>query len=223
MSISRRLSDVPEEGSLHPSSPYSNPISSATSSTNTLFVPQASSSSRPSGSSKRTPSLRTLGQPTSSNASPTSPSVAPPSPAPSSAAEVDTLSLGPVKRKSSHPGKERDRPRRNPQSGHPRERYRAAPILPHDKEAEVAPSTGMYWSRAPVHGYIPPRPMRAHSVTLVDSIAWVLGGWDDREHTKGLKTIYCFDTGVHPNSRLPRSHLISHLDDPLRNHAMDHP
>ena len=202
MSISRRLSDVPEEGSVHPTSPYSNPTSSATSSTHTLHVPQPSSSSRsPGGSSKRTPSLRTLGQPAPSNPSPTSPSAAaaPPSPAPS-AADIDTVSLGPVKRKSSHPGRERDpssRQRRNQQSGQPRERYRSAPTVLHDKEAEVAPSTGMYWSRAPVHGYVPLRPMRAHSVTLVDSVAWVLGGWDDREHTKGLKTIYCFDTGVH--------------------------
>ncbi|KIK93296.1 hypothetical protein PAXRUDRAFT_145380 [Paxillus rubicundulus Ve08.2h10] len=49
----------------------------------------------------------------------------------------------------------------------------------------------MYWSRAPVHGALPMRHMRAHTVTLVDNVAWLFGGCDD----KGCwKDIYCFDT-----------------------------
>ncbi|KIY51359.1 galactose oxidase [Fistulina hepatica ATCC 64428] len=50
----------------------------------------------------------------------------------------------------------------------------------------------MYWSRAPMWGHLPIRTMRAHSVTLVDSTAWMFGGCDDRESTS--KEVYCFDT-----------------------------
>lgn len=52
----------------------------------------------------------------------------------------------------------------------------------------------MYWSRAPVYGAIPMRSMRAHSVTLVEGVAWLFGGCDDKDC---WKDVYCFDTGTH--------------------------
>lgn len=74
-----------------------------------------------------------------------------------------------------------------------RHKVRVLPRLPHSESAEPAPTTGMYWSRGPVYGQLPSRPMRAHSVTLVDNIAWVFGGCDE----KGCyRDIYCFDTGT---------------------------
>ncbi|THV02672.1 galactose oxidase [Dendrothele bispora CBS 962.96] len=70
------------------------------------------------------------------------------------------------------------------------QRIRVTPRLPHDKDAEPAASTIMYWSRAPVYGTCPTRTMRGHTVTLVDSTAWVFGGCDDKETSRD---IYCFD------------------------------
>ncbi|KAF8645697.1 hypothetical protein AX16_007632 [Volvariella volvacea WC 439] len=70
------------------------------------------------------------------------------------------------------------------------QKIRSTPRLPHDKDVEPAPSTLMYWSRAPVYGTLPTRPMRAHSVTLVDTTAWVFGGCDDKDN---FQDIYCFD------------------------------
>ena len=64
--------------------------------------------------------------------------------------------------------------------------------MPHDKDVALAPSTIMYWSKAPVWGTIPTRTMRAHTVTLVDTTAWLFGGCDDKDSSKD---IYCFDTG----------------------------
>ncbi|KAJ3569502.1 hypothetical protein NP233_g5004 [Leucocoprinus birnbaumii] len=69
-------------------------------------------------------------------------------------------------------------------------KMRSTPRLVHDKEAEAAPSTGMYWSRAPVFGAIPNRTMRAHSVTLVDNVVWLFGGCDERE---SWRDVYCLD------------------------------
>ena len=37
------------------------------------------------------------------------------------------------------------------------------------------------------------RTMRAHTVTLIDSVAWLFGGCDDKE---SAKDIYLFDTGA---------------------------
>jgi hypothetical protein len=73
------------------------------------------------------------------------------------------------------------------------QKYRVNPRLPYDKDAEPAPSTIMYWSRAPVWGALPMRSMRGHTVTLVDSMAWLIGGCDDKDSSKEL---YCFNTGV---------------------------
>ncbi|KAI0976679.1 galactose oxidase [Xylaria arbuscula] len=48
----------------------------------------------------------------------------------------------------------------------------AADVLP-------APSSGMYWSRAPVSG-APHKPVRAHTTTLVGNNVYVFGGCDSR-------------------------------------------
>lgn len=72
-------------------------------------------------------------------------------------------------------------------------RMRSTPRLVYDKDAEAAPSTGMYWSRAPVFGTIPNRSMRAHSVTLVDHVMWLFGGCDEHE---SWRDIYCLDVGA---------------------------
>ncbi|KAF9441341.1 galactose oxidase [Macrolepiota fuliginosa MF-IS2] len=69
-------------------------------------------------------------------------------------------------------------------------RMRSTPRLVYEKDAETAPSTGMYWSRAPVYGAIPNRTMRAHSVTVVDNVVWLFGGCDERE---SWKDVYCLD------------------------------
>ena len=70
-------------------------------------------------------------------------------------------------------------------------RNRTTPRLPHSDDPP-APATAMYWSRAPVHGQLPMRSFRAHTVTLVDHMAWLFGGCDD----KGCwRDVYCFDTG----------------------------
>ncbi|KAF8556775.1 galactose oxidase [Imleria badia] len=70
-------------------------------------------------------------------------------------------------------------------------RIRTNPRLPHNDDVAIAPATTMYWSRAPVHGTLPMRNMRAHTVTLVDNVAWLFGGCDDKGSSKD---IYCFDT-----------------------------
>jgi Rab9 effector protein with kelch motifs len=71
-------------------------------------------------------------------------------------------------------------------------RVRILPRLPHSKDVELAPTTCMYWSKAPAYGQMPTRGMRAHSATLVDHVVWLFGGCDE----KGCwKDVYCFDTG----------------------------
>ncbi|KII83176.1 hypothetical protein PLICRDRAFT_180671 [Plicaturopsis crispa FD-325 SS-3] len=49
------------------------------------------------------------------------------------------------------------------------QRIRTNPHMPHTKDVEIAPATVIYWSPAPVHGVLPMRSMRAHSVALVDN------------------------------------------------------
>ncbi|KAI1811761.1 galactose oxidase [Poronia punctata] len=46
-------------------------------------------------------------------------------------------------------------------------------------DVPAAPSSGMYWSRAPVSG-VPHKPVRAHTTTLVGSNVFVFGGCDSR-------------------------------------------
>ena len=72
-------------------------------------------------------------------------------------------------------------------------RVRLLPYLPHSKDSEVAATVQMYWSKAPVWGTMPNHGMRAHSVTLVDSVAWIFGGCDERGCWKDL---WLFNTGA---------------------------
>ena len=72
-------------------------------------------------------------------------------------------------------------------------RVRLLPYLPHSKDTEIAPTVQMYWSKAPVWGTMPNHGMRAHSVTLVDSVAWIFGGCDERGCWKDL---WLFNTGA---------------------------
>lgn len=108
------------------------------------------------------------------------------------------------KEKEREKGKDRDRERdRNGKSAKatsngapPGLRTRNTPHLPHAKDIEAAPATLMYWSRAPVYGLLPQHGMRAHSATLVDNIAWLFGGCDE----KGCwKDVYLFNTGASPD------------------------
>ncbi|KAI0632818.1 galactose oxidase [Trametes polyzona] len=65
----------------------------------------------------------------------------------------------------------------------------------------------MHWSRAPVFGHMPPHGLRAHSVTLIDNMAWLFGGCDDHS---SWRDVFCFNTETmqwtHPTVRgeLPR-------------------
>ena len=188
MTAPRGLSDVPEEGSFTPAirtpsprSPYSSSNLAATASSSTFNAsptsPRQPPLRRPSSlrnvrdRSSREPSAASL--PQKRNTSPTS-----------SLASV-TLT------------KDTQRtPKINgatPTPAPPQQRIRNTPRLPHDHEVELAPATLMYWSRAPVYGAIPMRSMRAHTVTLVDNIAWLFGGCDEKG---SWRDIYCFDTGA---------------------------
>ncbi|EON98549.1 putative rab9 effector protein with kelch motifs protein [Phaeoacremonium minimum UCRPA7] len=63
-----------------------------------------------------------------------------------------------------------------------RNAYTAFPPLVDPKTAPdvpAAPSSGMYWSRAPVSGH-PHTALRAHTTTLVGSSVYVFGGCDSR-------------------------------------------
>jgi len=73
-------------------------------------------------------------------------------------------------------------------------RVRLLPYLPHSKDSDIAPTVQMHWSKAPVWGTMPNHGMRAHSVTLVDSVAWIFGGCDERGCWKDL---WLFNTGVY--------------------------
>lgn len=82
-----------------------------------------------------------------------------------------------------------------------RVKYRHTPHLP-QYEAERVPAAMMHWSKAPVHGALPTRSMRAHTVTMVDHMAWVFGGCDDRGC---WRDVWCFDIG--------ESYSLLHDDD----------
>ncbi|KAG8929865.1 hypothetical protein FRC01_003684, partial [Tulasnella sp. 417] len=81
-----------------------------------------------------------------------------------------------------------------------RAKFRHTPHLP-QYEAERVSAAMMHWSKAPVHGTLPTRSMRAHTVTMVDNIAWIFGGCDERgAHTATLvdRKIYVFGGGEGP-------------------------
>jgi hypothetical protein len=132
---------------------------------------------RPTNSRKGPPSIRTLGQGRSSSDTSSLRRISSTS---SSTAGPPTAVALTTKEKSS----------RTSGTLH---KVRSSPRLPHDPEVEAAPSTVLYWSKAPVFGVIPTRTMRAHTVTLVDTTAWLFGGCDDKECSRD---IFCFDTGT---------------------------
>jgi Rab9 effector protein with kelch motifs len=74
----------------------------------------------------------------------------------------------------------------------PSYRTRVMPHMPH-AHVDISPSVHMYWSKAAVWGTMPNHGMRAHSVTLVDNVAWIFGGCDE----KGCwKDVWLFNTGM---------------------------
>ncbi|CAL1697913.1 unnamed protein product [Somion occarium] len=81
-----------------------------------------------------------------------------------------------------------------------RTRPRTTPTLPHST-IDPAPATLMYWSKAPVYGTLPPH-LRAHTVTLIDNIAWLFGGCDEK---LCWKDIWWFNTEtmqwMHPEAQ----------------------
>jgi len=168
----RNLTDVPEEDGKSqsasiPCSPYSATTPTASSSNVSVNVTNKTA--------RKPPSVRTLGK--------------------SSNDQLPSAS-GSVKRAPS--GSSSSTIAKTPRSvishsqlpSTPIQKYRVNPRLPHDKDAKSVPSTVMYWSRAPVWGTVPLRTMRAHTATLVDTTAWLVGGCDDKDSSKD---IYCFD------------------------------
>ncbi|EJD04992.1 galactose oxidase [Fomitiporia mediterranea MF3/22] len=58
-------------------------------------------------------------------------------------------------------------------------------------EAEPAPPTLMYWSKAPIWGTLPTHKMRSHSASVVDNtMIWMFGGCDDKEF---WRDVLCLD------------------------------
>ena len=185
------LSDVPEEGS--PTSPRPFP---------SLRTPRKSSSlrpltERPSRSNLHPPAPP---PPASTNSHISIPSISGSLPVPpnpdlrASKRTASTSSLNAVTAHKSSSSHRPDRDKAAPPSVPPTQpKPRTTPRLPHDIDIEPSPATVMYWSRAPVYGAVPNRGMRAHSVTIVDTVAWVFGGCDDKDC---WKDVYCFDTGT---------------------------
>ena len=176
MSSSRNLTDVPEEDAksqISPSSPYSSTTPTASSSTLSVNVSHRTA--------RKAPSVRTLGKSSNDQLASASGSVKRSSSGSSSPVTMVVPNGTKTPRSMiSH-------------SQIPVPKFRANPRLPHEKDVESAPSTVMYWSRAPVWGTVPMRTMRAHTVTLVDTTIWLFGGCDDHDKARD---IYCFDIGM---------------------------
>lgn len=188
----------PTSSSAHTHSPYLHPTHQATASTSTFNV----GGQLPSASAANTPTAGHTPVSTPMQTLPGTPR-APASRKPSSlrhtstAGPTESLSTS-IKRRPSSPSTKEGKY----SSSKSATRIRATPRLPHSEDPP-APATAMYWSRAPVHGLLPMRSFRAHTVTLVDHIAWLFGGCDD----KGCwRDVYCFDTG-----QLPFSMYISFM------------
>ncbi|KAG2006037.1 hypothetical protein CC2G_002391 [Coprinopsis cinerea AmutBmut pab1-1] len=137
--------------------------------------PSSSSSSTSSSRARKAPSVRTLGRPSNDHLQPGS--------------SGGGGGSGTVRRTASSASSKAGRS--SSSAHHQLNRYRSTPRLPHDKDIAPAPATGMYWSKAPVWGTLPSRTLRAHTATLIDNTAWILGGSDDKDISKD---IYCFDT-----------------------------
>ncbi|KIY48537.1 galactose oxidase [Fistulina hepatica ATCC 64428] len=164
----RGLNSVPEEG-VSPT-PTLRVSHTATTSTSTSSAPSASNGVRSSSNSRKSSSSRS-GRSTGD---------AKRSAAPSATAAT----RGPTANKENKPHRTG--------SSSTVHKVRSVPRFHLEEDVEPVASTLMYWSRAPMWGHLPIRTMRAHSVTLVDSTAWMFGGCDDRESTS--KEVYCFDT-----------------------------
>ncbi|KAJ7260916.1 hypothetical protein B0H12DRAFT_1013840 [Mycena haematopus] len=150
---------------------------------------------RPATNSRKgPPSIRTLGGRSSSDNNSLRR-------APSTSTSTPTVTVPPTKEKTA----------RAPGTLH---KVRSSPRLPHDTEVEAAPSTVLYWSKAPVFGIIPTRTMRAHTVTLVDTTAWLFGGCDDKECSKD---IFCFDTAE--TMQWSRPETVGETPPPSRAHT----
>ncbi|KAG1894941.1 uncharacterized protein F5891DRAFT_1060546 [Suillus fuscotomentosus] len=174
-------------------SPYIHPTHQATASTSTFNVggqPTATANTPTAGSTPTSTSTQTMpGTPrTASSRKPSSLRHT------STAVPAESISSSIKRRASSPSAREGKYPPKTQQ------RVRATPRLPHSDDPP-APATALYWSRAPIHGTLPMRAFRAHTVTLVDHVAWLFGGCDD----KGCwKDVYCFDTDTmhwsHPDT-----------------------
>ena len=117
------------------------------------------------------------------------------------------------------PQKAKEKEKEKDQSNHPstqketqsRTKLRYTPHLP-QYDAEKVSAAMMHWSKAPVHGLLPTRGMRAHTVTMVDHTAWIFGGCDERAC---YNDVWCFDIGE------SLSRLNKQYSDTLRNVPMD--
>ncbi len=226
---SSSLSDVPEDSPVPPSSsrsPYSHPAHAATSSSSTfaarngsttpiVTLPSTSQSHVAGPSTHRIPvaSRKTSSRSLHRSVTESNP---PPSLAPSASAGSSNVSQS-LRRNVSNGSNSSlsavttlgaRSPRVQPPppsaisspSSQENVTKRTNPRLPHDKDATPAPPTAMYWSKAPVYGTMLNRPVRSHSVTLVDTTAWLLGGCDDHD---SATDIFCFDIGEPFNPPLP--------------------
>ncbi|OCH88927.1 galactose oxidase [Obba rivulosa] len=219
------LSDVPEEGPVapNPRSPYYHHAAAAAASSSafkaaasTSSLASASSSSRPpvgprSSSGSHRPSLSRV----TLEATPGTPRPAARSGSPTTLKEREKEKEGERSRSSRPEGKSsKSASAAQAQGDRTLQRYRVrhTPRLPHHKDVEPVPATLMYWSLAPVYGTLP-NGVRAHSVTLVDNIAWVFGGCDERGC---WRDVFCFNIETmqwtHPE-------MVGDIPPPCRAHT----
>ncbi|TFK81738.1 galactose oxidase [Polyporus arcularius HHB13444] len=218
------LTDVPEDAPLTPSarSPY---FHHAVSGSATTFKPAGSATSlnstgapsrTPSAASQRTPSVLARSGTGRSASGDTPSGMATPrrqrSGSPATVRERDNRD----KDDKSQAGREREgREGKGAKSAAtpPTHRIRNTPHLPHAKDVELAPATLMHWSRGPVFGAMPLHGTRAHTVTLIDNIAWMFGGCDERGC---WQDVFCFNTETmqwtHPD-------VVGDIPPPCRAHT----
>lgn len=84
-------------------------------------------------------------------------------------------------------------------------KWRGTPHFNFAKDVDPAPATLMYWSKTPVFGVLPGHGMRAHSATLIDSMAWIFGGCDERGC---WKDVWCFNIGGHDYHKTLDDHSV---------------
>jgi hypothetical protein len=94
--------------------------------------------------------------------------------------------------------------------------FHAVPRLPNVQDVEPAPPPVMYlyWGKAPVWGAPPTHGFRAHTVALVDNVAWIFGGCDDRGC---FKDTWCFNIGAcgvsHTQAEPPLNSRAAHPNE----------